>query len=168
MAELNGFYFDPDAVVDRPGKTLLPVGEYIVEITDSDFKDTKNGLGKYISFEFTLIDGAYVGRKFYENLNVLNKNEKTVEIANRALKDILRATNTLGKPFKNTAMLHNIPMKVRASMGKRSDNGEDENRFRFFAVNESVPSDAPATPATAVRAASVASPDGPKKKPWEK
>ena len=168
MAELHGFEFNPDAVTDRPGKTLLPVGEYVVEITDSDFKDTKNGLGKYINFEFTVLDGEYVGRKFYENLNVVNRNDKTVEIANRALKDILRATNTLGKPFKNTAMLHNIPLKVRAAMGKRSDNGEDENRFRFFAINESVPSDASATPVTAVRAASVASPDGPKKKPWEK
>jgi len=168
MAELHGFEFNPDAVSDRPVKTLLPVGEYVVEITDSDFKETKNGLGKYINFEFTVIDGEYVGRKFYENLNVVNKNDKTVEIANRALKDLLRSTNTLDKPFKNTAMLHNIPLKVRASMGKRSDNGEDENRFRFFAISESVSSDASATPATAVRVVPAVSNTGPKKKPWEK
>jgi len=168
MAELHGFDFNPDAVADRPAKTLLPVGDYNAEITDSDFKDTKNGFGKYINLEFTIIDGEYVGRKFYENLNVINRSEKTVEIANRALKDLHRATNLLGKPFKNTATLHNIPLKVRVAMGKRSDNGEDENRFRFFAISESVSSDASATQATAVRAVPAVSDNGPKKKPWEK
>jgi hypothetical protein len=166
MADLQGFDFNPDAVADRPAKVLLPVGDYIVEITDSDFKATKNGLGKYISFEFTVIDGEYVGRKFFENLNVMNNNEKTVEIANRALKDLLRATNTLGKPFTNTTMLHNIPLKVRATMGKRSDNGEDENRFRFSAVNEVASSDPPA-PAAKTQAPATGG-NAPKKKPWEK
>lgn len=170
MAELHGYDFDADSVTDRPGAVLLPVGDYVVEITESDFKATKNGLGKYISLEFTIIDGERVGRKFFVNLNVLNRSEKTVEIANRAVKDLLRATNQLGKPFTNSAMLHNIPLKVRATMGKRSDNGEDENRFRFSAVNEVASSDPPAPAASAHKPQSPAAASGnaPKKKPWEK
>ena len=172
MAELIGFDFNPDAVTDRPGKTLLPVGDYIAEVTDSDFKDTKNGLGKYINLEFTIVDGEYVGRKFYENLNVMNKNEKTVEIANRALKDLIRAVNMLGKPFKNSEMLHNIPLKVRVTMGKRTDNGEDENRLRFLSINE-VSAPVATAPAAAWSQASAspsaaATGNAPKKKPWEK
>jgi len=169
MAELHGYDFDADSVTDRPGAVLLPVGDYVVEITDSDFKDTKNGFGKYISLEFTIIDGERVGRKFFVNLNVLNRSEKTVEIANRAVKDLLRATNQLGKPFTNSAMLHNLPFKVSVTMGKRSDNGEDENRFRYSAITEAAPSDTPTTPTAAAPAASaVGGGNAPKKKPWEK
>ena len=169
MAELHGYDFDADSVTDRPGAVLLPVGDYVVEITESDFKATKNGLGKYISLEFTIIDGERVGRKFFVNLNVLNKSEKTVEIANRAVKDLLRATNQLGKPFTNSTMLHSIPFKVGVTMGKRSDNNEDENRFRYSAITEAAPSDTPTTPTAAAPAASAAGGgNAPKKKPWEK
>ena len=169
MADLYGYNFDADSVPDRPGAMLLPVGEYIVEITDSHFKDTKNGLGKYISLEFTIIDGERVGRKFFVNLNVLNKSEKTVEIANRAVKDLLRATNQLGKPFTNSAMLHSIPFKVGVTMGKRSDKNEDENRFRYSAINEIASSDPPAASTPAPRPQAPAAGDNaPNKKPWEK
>jgi hypothetical protein len=51
-------------------------------------------------------------------------------------------------------------------MGKRSDNNEDENRFRYSAINESAPSNAPTTTAPAVSVADGG--NGPKKKPWEK
>jgi hypothetical protein len=166
MAELHGFDFNPDTVTDRPGKTLLPVGDYVVEVTESDFKTTKDGLGQYINLEFTIIAGERIGRKFFINLNVVNNSEKTVEYAQRDLKDLLRATYNLGKPFKNTLMLHNIPVNVHVTMGKRSNSVEDENRFRFSAINESAPSNAPTTTAPAASVADGG--NGPKKKPWEK
>jgi hypothetical protein len=54
-------------------------------------------------------------------------------------------------------------------MGKRSDNNEDENRFRYSAINEAAPSDTPTTPTAAAPAASaVGGGNAPKKKPWEK
>jgi hypothetical protein len=82
------------------------------------------------------------------------------------------AVNMLGKPFKNSEMLHNIPLKVRVTMGKRTDNGEDENRLRFLSINE-VSAPVATAPAAAWSQASAspsaaATGNAPKKKPWEK
>jgi hypothetical protein len=42
MAKLD-FIFDPNTVEDRPDFSLFPVGEYIAEVTASDYKPTKSG-----------------------------------------------------------------------------------------------------------------------------
>ncbi|MEK9693909.1 MAG: DUF669 domain-containing protein, partial [Rhodospirillaceae bacterium] len=74
--------------------------------TDSDYKVTKNGTGKYIELEFTILDGEYAGRKFWDRLNVMNENKTAQDIANATLKTILDAIGHTGS-FRDTSMLHN-------------------------------------------------------------
>jgi hypothetical protein len=81
MAKLD-FVFDPNTVEDRPDFSLFPVGEYIAEVTASDYKPTKSGNGKYIELEFTILDGEYAGRKYWDRLNVRHENKVAMDIAN--------------------------------------------------------------------------------------
>lgn len=163
MALLD-FEFDP-STVEGNKYGLLPVGEYIAEVTNSDYKVTKNGLGKYIELEFTILDGEYAGRKFWDRLNVINDNKQAQEIANATLKDILTAIGHAGN-LRDTSHLHNRPLKMKISITTRKGSGEEQNSARYSGINKSAPTARAAAP-TAAPAGSAA-PAGAKPKPWER
>jgi len=158
MAELD-FTFDPNTVEARPDFSPFPVGEYIAEVTGSDYKTTKSGNGKFIELEFTILDGEYAGRKYWDRLNVRHENKVAMDIANAALKDLMHAIGKPNEPCNNTNMLHGIPVKLKVGMSKRKDTGEDQNTVRYKPIN---------APTTAAIKQTVSNSDGPKKKPWEK
>lgn len=159
MAELD-FVFDPNTVEDRPEFSLFPVGEYIAEVTGSDYKPTKAGNGKFIELEFTILDGEYAGRKYWDRLNVRHENKVAMDIANSSMKDLMKAIGKPNESCGNTNMLHGIPVKLKIGMSKRKDTGEDQNTVRYKPVGS--PS------ASVIKPSIVSSNDGPKKKPWEK
>lgn len=158
MAELD-FVFDPNTIEDRPEFGLFPVGEYIAEVTSSDYKPTKSGNGKYIELEFTILDGEYAGRKYWDRLNVQHENKMAMDIANASFKDLMKAIGKPNEPCRNTSMLHGIPVKLKIGMSKRKDTGEDQNTVRYKPVN--------APTASAVKPTGGDA-GAPKKKPWEK
>ena len=92
MAQLN---FNAAEIPTSTGDyEPLPAGEYTMQIVDSDMRSTKAGDGQYLFLELNVLGPSHVGRKFFERLNLFNKNPKTVEIANRQLADICRAVGT--------------------------------------------------------------------------
>lgn len=162
MALLD-FEFDP-STVEGNKYGLLPVGEYIAEVTNSDYKVTKNGTGKYIELEFTILDGEYAGRKFWDRLNVVNENKQAQDISNATLKDILTAVGHVGR-FRDTSNLHNIPMKMKISITTRKGSGEEQNSARYSGLNKSTPTVRAAAPQGAAAAPAAS---GAKPKPWER
>ena len=72
MAKLN---FDANAFdgVEAPQEnTLLPAGEYTMQIVQSDMRATKAGTGQYLWLEFDVVSGPCApGRKFWDRLNKL-------------------------------------------------------------------------------------------------
>jgi hypothetical protein len=110
----------------------LPKGDYIAMATDSDMKDTKAGTGKYLQFEWQLIDGAYKGRKLWARLNLVNPNQTAVDIANRELGDICKAVGVV-RP-KDSAELHGIPVTLTVTQKKRSDTGEMTNEITGYSA----------------------------------
>lgn len=162
MALLD-FDFDPSTV--EPSKYgLLPVGEYIAEVTNTDYKATKNGTGKYIELEMTILDGEYAGRKFWDRLNVINENKQAQDIANSTLKDILAAIGYVGS-FRDTSVLHNRPMKMKLAIKTRQNSGEEQNSAKYFPLNGAMKATAATTAKTVATnpAAGAAKP-----KPWER
>lgn len=112
MAQL-GQAFDSGQHDDMSNFDPIPAGEYVVQVTDSDIHPTKNKDGKYIKLEFTVLKGEFKGRKIWTNLNIVNPNPVTVEIAQKELATLCRAC---GKAvIQDTQQLHGIPiiMKVR-------------------------------------------------------
>jgi len=117
MAILN---FDAEAIEPTTDFEPLPVGDYVVLITASEIKTTKNGNGEYLQLTYDVVDGKYKGRKLFDRLNLKNQNQTAVEIAQRALSAICRAVGVMHP--NDSAELHGKPLSVK--VGIRPANGD--------------------------------------------
>lgn len=162
MTELN---FDSTVVEPATGRfELLPVNDYLAVISESAMADNKKTKGKHLSVTWTVIEGDYKDRKVFSNLNLVNDNEQTVEIAQRELSAICRATGVLHP--KDSSELHDKPVVISVGIRKGSNGYEDSNVIRKFSRvdGKELGDVTDATPAT--KTAAVVG--GAKKKPWQK
>jgi hypothetical protein len=88
----------------------LPKGDYVAMIKESDIVVTAKKTGKYIKLKFEVLAGEFKGRFFWNNLNTINPNAMTVEIAQKELATICRACG-VGN-LQDTNQLHGKPMVV--------------------------------------------------------
>lgn len=91
LTDIFGADFVDDEFAPMTDFTLIPPGKYPVEIEEASVKRTKSENGHYIKLLFRVIDGEYKGTPLYENLNIDNPNNQTVEIAKRVLTAIMKA-----------------------------------------------------------------------------
>jgi hypothetical protein len=122
-------YFDP-ATAPGASTSLVPAGRYNVQIVSSDLLPTKEGSGQYILFEMLVLDGPQQGRKIFDRLNIVNRSPQAVEMANRSLASICRATGRAG--VGETSELHNIPFILDVGIKSQAGFGET-NTLRYFA-----------------------------------
>lgn len=141
MVNISGF--KPDDYDPRGVFTPLPAGQYLAHAVKNEFKDTKDGKGKYLQFDFVVLKGDFKGRFLTDRLNLKNANPDAVEMANRTLADIMRAANK--KQAQDTDELNNCPMILTVSVEPREDKpGSYSNDIDLY---EAVGSSAPAAPA---------------------
>lgn len=103
--------FDATTVAPATEMTALPTGEYLMAITDSDFRETKGGTGQYLLLVFTVLQAhaqEFVGRKVFVRLNIINSNQTAVDIAQRELSAICHAIGVLA--LQDSTKLHDLPM----------------------------------------------------------
>lgn len=103
-----GQTFDATAVEPSAPRELLPAGDYLVQIVESEIVETKAGDGQMLKLTLDIVDGPHAGRKLWDNLNLVNRNEQAVEIAQRTLSAICHATGKL--QVSDSEALHFIPM----------------------------------------------------------
>jgi hypothetical protein len=128
MADLD-FDFDPSTV--EPDKfDLLPPGEYIVQLAQAEAKATKDGMGKYIAMQFEILDGDHTGRRLFDNLNLWNNNQTTVEIAQKSLSALCRAAGV--GPINNTDPLLAIPVIAVVKVSPPKNGYEASNRIQTY------------------------------------
>ena len=156
MALLNLNPADFQNIADDT-QQILPVGEYQMHIINSELRDTKASDGQYLWLEFEILGPKFSGRKFWDRLNLFNKNETAVKIARKQLASICSALNFASLP-NDSVQLHNKPMKVVITH-KENKQGNLETRAGYYGLN--APVAAEAAPAAAPAAASSA-------KPWER
>jgi len=133
MATLN---FNANNVEPSAPIEALPAGKYTAEITASESKSTKSGNGSFLELEFTVLDGEYKGRKFWDRLNLQNPNSTAVKIAQQNLSAICRAVGVM-QP-QDSVELHNLPLAVTLKCKKREDTGELTNEVKGYAKRESM------------------------------
>ena len=175
MSDSDNFSFDPTTVPDRPSNDILPIDTYIAQVTDSAFKPTKNGKGRFVALTLTIIDGKYAGRKMFDNLNIVNENKQAMDIANSTLKELMAAVGVGGRMAKERMFeMHNIPIRLKVGQAPRKDlppdangNKQMQNTFHYKSMDEKTFPGEPSAPAQQAQALSTA-PSAPKKKPWEK
>ena len=122
MANLGNF--DATTVEPDAGRDPLPAGKYKCVAIESDFKDTKDGGGKYLQFCFEVVEGEHKGRRVWDRLNLVNSNSTAVDIARRTLSAICHAVGVM-QP-KDSSQLHNIPMTVKVACKEYNGNVTNE------------------------------------------
>jgi hypothetical protein len=158
----------------------IPAGDYIAVIENSDYLQNKQGSGNILKLTYQIIDGPMKGKKLFENLNLENANQQAEQISRRVLNALCLACNLQDSVLKDSAQLHNIPIKI--SVGVRPDGrpgmeGQIQNTIKKHLllkeeqkqeVTEEAPVEKPKTSAKKTAAAPAAEPTAKKKHPWER
>ena len=115
--------------------TVLKGGWYPAELVKSTLKDTRNKDGKYLEFQFRIIEDANdeksEGRFVFTNLNIVNKNETAVKIAHSDLKAICEAVGFEGE-LEDTTDLHNIPLQIKLSLKPETPDWPAKNEIKGY------------------------------------
>ncbi len=98
----------------QSGFDPIPKGDYLAKVVESDVKVTKAKTGKYIKFKFEILQGEFKGRFIWTNMNIVNPNPVTVDIAQKELATLCRA---VGKAvIQDTQELHGIPLLLKVKI----------------------------------------------------
>ncbi len=167
MAQLNQ-HFDASAVEPAAPFELLPPGRYSVQIVQSEMRATRAGNGQYLWLEMDVIEGPHQGRKIWDQLNLVNPNQQTVEIAQRTLSAICHAVGQM--QVTDSEQLHFRPMQVTLAVEPDSrdkqkpiEEQRKQNKVKGYVGGGGVGAPRPATPPAAppARPATAAAPARP-------
>jgi hypothetical protein len=177
MASLNGT-FDATEVAPAVPLEVLPPGKYLAHIIESEMLPTRAGDGQYLKLIFEILDGPHKGRKIWDQLNLVNRNEQTVEIARRMLSAICHAVGEVH--VSDSEQLHFKPLIVTlkvepAGPDKNGVHREARNKVTGYAASNAgigvPPMPRPARPAprpAATATPPVARPGGTATPPWRR
>jgi hypothetical protein len=145
MVALN---FNAANVKPKDEIEVLPPGDYTVMIVASEMRETKDGTGQYLWLEMDVTEGEAQGRKLWDRLNLINKNAKAAEIAERTLSSICHAVGKLN--VADSEELHGCTLvakvKVRPGQGDYGPSNEVAN-YRAAAGGQVVQMQRAAQPA---------------------
>lgn len=158
MAQLNQ-HFDANTVEPAAPFELLPPGRYVAQIVQSEMRPTKAGNGQLLWLELDVLEGPHQGRKIWDQLNLVNPNQQTVEIAQRALSAICHAVGQL--QVSDSEQLHLRPLQVTLAVEADSRDKHlqpheqrKQNKIKGYAPLGPTPAARPPAPqATAQRSA---------------
>lgn len=105
----------------------VPNGEYVAALVKAEIKTTKQGDGEYTSLDFQILEGPYKNRHLFENLNLVNKNATTVEIARGSLSAFLRALGLA--QAADYVELYNLPVTIVVKGRKNKQSCEIEPKI---------------------------------------
>ena len=156
--------FDATTVEPTTVYELLPAGKYRAQIVESEMRVTRNGMGQFLWLMLDILEGEHKGRKIFDQLNLVNPNPTTVEIAQRTLSAICHATGKMH--VSDSEELHLIPMTIQVKI-KPPKNGYGESNAIAYLPPERGAVARTAKPTPAAPAAPAAPPKM-ASAPWNK
>ena len=123
--------FDAHEVEPLKPFEVLPAGAYRAQIVESEMRVTRDGMGQFLWLMLDILEGQYQGRKLFDQLNLVNSNAKTVEIAKRTLSSICHATGRM--EINDSEALHLIPMTIAVTVEPPKNGYGEKNRIRYLA-----------------------------------
>ena len=114
--------FDTTGVSELSGFELLPAGKYPAILTSATRKPTKDQTGAFAECVYTIIEGAYTGKRFTSRLNLWNSNQDAVRIAKSELKSMRKALGLPDNEGRLSAFLSQ-PMVLDITLTNRKENG---------------------------------------------
>ncbi len=146
------FNFDSSAVAPQATMGVIPAGQYLAHITESDIVDLKSGNGQGLKMTFEVIDGQFKGRKVWTSLNVVHTNEVAQGIAQSQLSAICRATGV--NKLEDTGSLHFKPIKITVAIKPANGDYKEGNEIKGYdAANGVAPAPTPVAQTPAAPAA---------------
>jgi hypothetical protein len=139
--------FDATSVEPTTPYELLPAGKYSAQIVESEMRVTRNGMGQFLWLMLDILDGPFKGRKIFDQLNLVNPNPTTVEIAQRTLSAICHATDKMH--VSDSEELHLIAMTIQVKI-RPPKNGYGESNVIAY-----LPPERGAAPARAAKPAAT-------------
>ena len=158
--------FDASGIEPAAGYDVLPAGKYVAQIIESEMRVTSNGMGQFLWLMMDILEGPHKGRKVFDQLNLVNQNTTTVEIAQRALSAICHATGKL--QVADSEELHLIPMTIQVTVKPPKNGYGERNAIRYLVPAEGTPAAASAKSQPAPAAAGLAAPAKIASAPWNK
>ncbi|MFG1462087.1 DUF669 domain-containing protein [Xanthobacter sp. DSM 24535] len=129
MADL-GMTFNADEVPPDEFEKL-PVGRYLVQITDSDVKENSKGTGKFAGFSMTVMEGHEENRTWYEAANYVHDDSG---VERRGLQTLASIGRVCGKPqASKTEEWHFIPFFITVE-DYTSKQGKTSRVIREYSV----------------------------------
>lgn len=126
MAQIGNY----DANHHEPAapREVLPAGWYAMQIVKSEVRETKDHTGRYLWLEFEIVEAYHPhlkGRKTWDRLNMWITSEKAVDIANRQMSSLCRATGQM--QVQDSDQLHNKPVAVKLKVRPTSAQFDEQN-----------------------------------------
>lgn len=114
----------------------IPEGVYDLMITGCTVESTKNNTGKYLKFEFTVVNNAqFNNRKIWQNINFENVNKKAEDIGLQQLSRIMEAVGI--QRTQNTDDFMGKALRGRVFIRKGEGQYRDSNEIKKY---EPIPS----------------------------
>lgn len=123
MGNLN---FDATTVQPSSPMEVLPRGKYVVQIDDTEKKETKAQDGAaYLQLTMTVTEGEFKGRKLFDRLNLWNPNTQAVEIAQRTLSALCHSIGII-KPrnheeFRGKKVTVKVDVRTSQQYGEQNE-----------------------------------------------
>lgn len=103
----------------------IPEGIYVVCIDEIQEKQSQQG-NKYLALRLCVMEGDFIKRKIYENLNLYHPNDQVRAISNRTL-DAIGYALGLSK-ISHTSLLLNRNFKIETKL----DKNKKTRVYRYF------------------------------------
>jgi hypothetical protein len=161
--------FDATSVEPSTPYELLPAGKYLAQIVESEMRVTKNGMGRFLWLMLDILDGEYKGRKIFDQLNLVNPNPTTAEIAQRTLSAICHATGKL--QVSDSEELHLFPMTIQVKIKPPKNGYGESNAIAYLPPERGAAATRAAKPAATPAASPAVQTTAPVKMasaPWNK
>ena len=152
-----GENFDANTVEPSTALEVLPPGDYVSYIRDSEMKSTKKGDGQLLQMTLEVIDGPHKGKIFFDRLNLDNPNPVAVEIARKTLSAICRAVGVM--QVRDSTELHRKPLVATLDVRKQENYSasNEVKGYKAYSASGTAPASVSSQPASAPAAAPWAS-----------
>lgn len=129
MAKLN-FTANPNYAPAKTAYTLIPPGDYVVQVIESEVKRTRSGEALSLTFQ-VLDDGPFRHRRVWVMLNLDHPDEAVVARAFGKLQSLCKAAGFVGE-LHDTSALHDKPLTARIYEAKAKDGYAPKNSAHNF------------------------------------
>jgi hypothetical protein len=122
--------FDATNVPVAKPLVMMPAGDYLGRIVESELQETKSKDGSMLVLEIEIIEPAeFRGRKIFDRLNIQNPNQTAMRIAGETLSAICHAVGKLR--VGDSRELHGYPLCI--TLGIEKQEGYDpKNRVKGY------------------------------------